>query len=163
MSVVAGATAFRAEAEALVEADGGGVAGANFEGEVVGVVDGGPGEEGAEEGGGDASAAGFGENGHGVQLAEVLVAVEKKSGGCESLDLVLIEGHDCGSEEVRVGGVGGQVGGIVGGLPLRDFGAGGGDGEDRVEVGRLGWADGHAGEVGASLGFEKISASERRR
>jgi hypothetical protein len=66
MSIVEGAAAFGSEAEAFVEADGGGVGGADFEGEVVGVVGGGPGEEGAEEGGGDALAAGDREDGDGV-------------------------------------------------------------------------------------------------
>jgi hypothetical protein len=163
MSVIAGPETLRAEAEALVEADGRGVGGADFEGEVMGVVERGPFEEGAEEGGGEPLAAGLGVDGHGVKLAEVLRSIEQKGGGCEGLDMVPKDGDDCVSEEVGAGGVGGQVGAIGGGRPLRSFGAGRGDSEDRIQVGGLGSAEGHAGEMGVSLGFEKISASERRR
>ena len=87
MSVVAGAAAFGAEAEAPIEADGRGIAGADFEGEMAGVVLGGPGEEGAEEGVAEALTAGLGQDGYGVELAEVLCAVEEERGGCEGEDI----------------------------------------------------------------------------
>jgi hypothetical protein len=119
MSVVAGAAAFTAEPLALVETDGGGVPGADFQGKVVGVVGGSPGEEGPDEGGGDALAAGFGEDGDGVELAEVLSSIDEKSRGGEGLDFFFRGGDQCGSEEVGVGSIGGEVGSVVGRLPLR--------------------------------------------
>jgi hypothetical protein len=88
MSVVAGAAAFFAEAEAVVKADSGGAAGADFEGEMAGVILGGPGEDGAEEGGSEALAAGVGVDGHGVQLAEVFLCNLEESGGGEGEDFV---------------------------------------------------------------------------
>jgi hypothetical protein len=74
MSVIAGAAAFRAEAEPVVEGDGGGVAGADFEGEMAGVILGGPVSDGVQESGGETLAAGFGLDCHGVQLAGIFVA-----------------------------------------------------------------------------------------
>ena len=69
MSVVTGAAAFWPEAASLVEGDGGSVAGADFEGDVAGVISSGPGEDRAEEGGAEALAAGDRVDGDGVELA----------------------------------------------------------------------------------------------
>ena len=103
MSVVTRAAAFWPETEALVERDGGGVAGADFEGEMVGTALGGPGEEGAQEAGADALAPGVGVNDDGVELAEVLFAVEEEGGGGEGVDPCwLVRGVDDEEAAVRV-------------------------------------------------------------
>jgi hypothetical protein len=75
ISVVTGTPTFGAEAALLVEGEGSGVAGADFEGEVAGVIAGRPGKDCTEEGGGHALAAGGRMDGYGIELAEVLLAV----------------------------------------------------------------------------------------
>jgi hypothetical protein len=75
ISVVTGAPTFWAEAASEVKGDGGGVASADFQAEVAGVISGRPGKDCTEEGGGHALAAGGWEDGYGVELTEVLLAV----------------------------------------------------------------------------------------
>jgi len=104
MSVVAGAAAFFDQAEAPVEGDGRRVAGADFEGEMAGAVLEGPGEDGAEEGGSEALAARCGMDGYGVELADVLLAIEQKGGGGEGEGFCLAACDEGGSVEGRVGG-----------------------------------------------------------
>ena len=178
ISVVARAAAFGAEAASLVEGDGRGVAGADFEGEVAGVVGGRPDEDCADEGGSEAVTASVGADGHRVEGAEILLAGrtlnQQEGGGGEGSDIFLawllragVDSDESGAEEgwvgFRIGA--GDVGGVGGGWPARGFGGLLGDGEDLVEVGELHGAEGegHRAADAGDFGFEKISASERRR
>jgi hypothetical protein len=106
-----------------------------------------------------------------------LLAVEKEGGGGEGSDFFFggagacleVDGDEGGALEVGLW-VGDEVGSVAGGLPARGFGGLLGDGEDLVEVSGLHGAEGdgersgvHGAAEAGDLGFEKISASERRR
>lgn len=169
MSVIAGAAAFRLEAEALVETEGGDVGGTDFEGKVAGAVLGGPGQDGFEESGAESLAAGVGTDRHGVELGEVLCAVEKERGGGEGVDFFLWGDGDEGRTQERWFRAGAEVRAVVAWLPLGGFWTNGGEVENRVQIGGLHGADRDRHDCtaergrGGEPGWKKISASERRR
>lgn len=148
--IVGGAAALGQQTEALIEADGGGVAGADFESKGASALGCGPGGDGSEKSGADALTAGVDADGHGFDLAAILFPVEKETGGGEAEDLGTDGGDPGGAQGSGRRSVA-KKGGVVIGGPARGFRAGGGDGGGSGDVGGLHGPD-YGMRAGADFG-----------